>query len=138
MPDDIEDLLKKFDEISGDLTKALDDAVGVTALRVLSSAAQSMREPSQGQAYKRGEKTHIASAEGDAPNVDTGDLIRSIRVEHKRGSGVAAVGTSIDYGAILELLKGRPWLKPALDSEESDFYKNAAFVIETQIAKAAE
>jgi len=36
------------------------------------------RTPKTGKRYKRGKRWHIASSEGNAPAVDTGQLLRSI------------------------------------------------------------
>jgi len=130
--DGLSDILRKLKSFEVDAVKAIDDTVRLTALRVQSDSVSAIRKPSQGMRYGN----HVASAPGDAPNTDTGGLIGSIRVEHETGSQVAYVGTDIDYGAILELEKDRPWLNPALKKNIADFDKNLNKVLDLQIKKA--
>ena len=115
----------------------IDDAVRLTAIDVQNEAVDSIREQSQGRAYTRGTVTHIASKEGDAPNSDTGRLIGSIEVVHNKGQKVARVGTGLDYGAILEIAKSRPWLVPALNKKIDNFGKNVIKATRKAMAKAA-
>jgi len=45
------------------------------------------RSPATGRVYRRGKKTHRASSPGQAPRVDTGDLVKSVRFQlRKSGS----------------------------------------------------
>jgi hypothetical protein len=136
MTDDLERILKKLNDFSVDTTKALDDAVRLTALKVQSDSVSAIRKPSKGKTYTRKTVKHTASKPGDAPNTDTGRLIGDIRVAHTKGSAEARVGTDLDYGAILELEKDRPWLKPALDANIDNFAENLEKVLDAQIKKA--
>jgi len=127
-------LEQKLNSFVVDVEKALDSTVITIAISVLRSASKAIRTPSQGKKYG----SHLASKEGDAPNTDTGRLLGSIKINHKRGSQEAEVGTNLDYGAELELVKNRPWLEPALDENIGNFEKQLEKVIELQILKAAE
>ena len=104
----------------------------ITAHKVRVSAIKSMRDPSQGETYGN----HVASAPGDAPNVDSGRLVASVAIEHNKGSMRAKVGTNLDYGLYLETVKDRPWLVPALDMNIKDFAANLETVIDKQIREA--
>ncbi len=82
--------------------------------------------------YKRGRRTHRASAPGDPPARDTGILANSVShtVKVKSGTVSGFIGSDIDkirskatttdpeYGLYLELgtpnMDARPWLRPAL------------------------
>lgn len=133
----VKELEKSLKLLSGNIDDAIDDTVLITAFRVQAKASLLMREPSQGRAYRKSATvTHIASKEGDAPNVDEGRLIGSISVEHEKGSKVALVGTGLDYGAILELEMNRPWLEPAKNSEVQKFDSTLKKVIASQLKKA--
>ena len=136
MADDLKRVLKKLRRFGVDTNRAIDQTIRLTALKVQSTAVNSMRTPSEGRQYIRGTVKHTASREGDAPNVDTGRLVGSVRIEHQQGSQVAYVGTDLDYGAYLELLKDRPWLTPALQANEDDFLKNLESSIDRQIKQA--
>lgn len=63
-------------------------------------------------------KPHTASAPGDAPAVDSGDLRRSIGVK-KIGDGHYRVGTNLKHGLHLEFgtrkMAARPWARPATE-----------------------
>ena len=132
MTDDVSDIIKKLNRFAVDTEKAVDDAVAITAHKVRVSAIRSMREPSIGKKHGK----HIASKPGDAPNVDTGRLVASVKVQHDKGSAVARVGTNLDYGAELELVKNRPWLKPALDENVDDYEQILEKVVDKQIREA--
>ena len=126
----IENLAKRRKKIN----QAVDNGVLATAGQVQREAIVSISaRPSQGITYRRGNKTHMASAPGDAPNTDTGNLVRHIAISHVKGSKVAYVydDTEDGYGAILELLKDRPWLRPALEAKKDRLEPN----IRQQIAK---
>jgi HK97 gp10 family phage protein len=98
-------------------------AIQTTAQKVRSDAIKSIsREQSTGIVYQKSNpnRTHVASAPGDPPNTDTGELVRSIIVVNQGQS--SKVGTELDKGAWLEFgtvdMAPRPWLMPALRSNE--------------------
>ena len=78
-----------------------------------------------GRAYPRGRKVHIASAEGEAPAKDTGNLSSGItfKVTEQKDSIVGTVMTNTfglsDYGVHLEFgtvnMRPRPFMQPALE-----------------------
>lgn len=135
---DADDIIKKLNKFVVNTNKAVDDAVRITAHKVKVSAMKSIREPSKGTIYtnSNGSIKHISSKVGDAPNVDTGRLIGSIGIEHSKGSMRAVIGTSVDYGAFLELIMNRPWLEPALDKNVDDYEKYLHQVLDKQIRQA--
>ena len=128
---ELETAFKKF---VFDMDKAIDDGVRVTAFKVMNTATQNIRTPSNSGRFV-GKRQHEVSKEGDAPNTDTGRLIGSIVVDHVKGSQVAHVGTNLDYGAILETERNRPWLEPAKDAEIKFFKNNIAAAMDGQIKK---
>lgn len=76
-----------------------------------------------------GGKLHIPSSPGYAPAVDTGDLIKSIKMdvrpnEVEVGSNLA--GKDGKYPVFLEygtkFMEARPWLEPAFIDEKRVFY----------------
>ena len=61
--------------------------------------------PRTGRKYKRGSKTHIASAPGQSPAIDTGRLRQSVASHPatKQGNKVtAATGVATEYAILLE------------------------------------
>jgi len=79
------------------------------------------RGPASGRVYKSSVSAarHQASAMGEYPMSDSGDLARSIKfvVPTNKARPVGIVGTNLDYGRHLELKApsrgGRPWLSRA-------------------------
>ena len=80
------------------------------------------RERKSGRIYERSagrnlSPTHQASAKGEAPAVDTGALVNSIKVVQPKPN-FGYVGTDIQYGFWLEYgttrMGPRPWLNPSL------------------------
>lgn len=73
-----------------------------------------------GHVYKRGNVTHQASAPGQAPATDTGNLVNSIGWNIDARTLVAEVFASAVYAVPLELgtrkMAARPFLDPALKS----------------------
>jgi phage gpG-like protein len=113
--------LRKFGQA---MDTHLQKLVENTAVRVQRTAVTSIqRGPKTGRVYKRGGVTHRASAPGQPPATDTGDLASSVaRVD---GELVAAVGTALGYGRDLEFgtsqMAARPWLLPALEASRAHF-----------------
>ena len=131
------ELAAAFKKFVFNMDDAIDDAVRITAFKVLNTATQDIREPSNsGRFVTKGTVTHEISKEGDAPNTDTGRLIGSIIVDHHKGDQVAFVGTNLDYGLFLETIHNRPWLEPAKVKETAFFKNNLANAMDAQIKKA--
>jgi len=108
------------------LSKKFGEEVAKAAVQggqmVRSTAIRSIQTVSQGSPSTRyraggGAYNHVTSRERDAPNTDTGALVRSIMVEVRADD--VYVGTSIEYAPYLEHgtinMTPRPWLLPALE-----------------------
>lgn len=111
------------------------NAIKLTALAIEADAIKSIsRGTKTGRVYKRGKKTHTASAAGEAPSTDTGNLVSNIRAVIK--PDIAYVGTDLDYGIHLEFgtrkIKERPWLRPASKKNESLFEKYLKAAVKQQ------
>lgn len=99
--------------------------VAKTAYSVQANAMISIATGTKsGRLYKRGNIVHQASAPGEAPAVDTGNLINSIRA--RRITAMAwEVIVRAAYGSILEFggrkMAARPFMVPALIKERARF-----------------
>ena len=119
---------------------AINKAVVKTANEVRNNAVKSIsREQSIGRTYQRGSVTHTASAPGDAPNTDTGNLVSKIATENPR-KGLSYVGTSVEYGKHLEFstrrrMAARPWLRPAMDKAAPELPSAITNAITEEIQK---
>lgn len=83
-----------------------------------------MTGPKTGREYKRGARTHIASAPGEPPAVDTGFLINSIQTVVISDTQ-AEITIPAEYAAILEFGGGdiaeRPFVRPAIQNVIKNF-----------------
>lgn len=131
-------LLKAINKFAFNVDEAMDDAIKATAFKVQATATKDIAEQTpSGNKVRRGKnRYHEVSPEGVAPNTDTGRLMGSIQVSHEKGAQLALVGTNLDYGAILETEKNRPWLEPAKEKESKFFGEEVKAAFANQIKKA--
>lgn len=101
----IAELNKAFDDINGDIEELMTNMVEDAANATMKGAKRSMKKKT-GAKDKRGK--------GTAPNIDTGKLVNSIHVKVNREKQEAFVYSDVFYGLILETIRNRPWLRPAL------------------------
>lgn len=140
----LKELNAKLRRLGDGMEDAIDKGVFVTAQDVRSDAIRSIQEVSPGRPvtrYKQGGApyTHTAAGAGQAPNTDTGTLVKSIAVE-KVGEATYHVGSNLDYAEWLEMgtsqMSPRPWLYPALDFNKGNLIKNVGKVVDIQLDKA--
>lgn len=134
--DGLDKLLQNLERIA--TPKVINDALMAQGLGVQGTARKMIAEQSQGTTYEKRGGAHTASKPGDAPNVDTGALSRSIAVENPREMQVF-VGTSIEYGLWLEMgtsrMAARPWLVPANEQERRNLPKVIAEALRREIKR---
>jgi hypothetical protein len=76
------DVLRSIQRIKKNAPAALDGALLVFATDIQGSSVQSIQASgSSGAAYTRRTVQHTASAPGNPPNTDTGQLVRNITVK---------------------------------------------------------
>lgn len=86
---------------------------------------------------------HLASAPGQAPNSDTGELVRGIQVEVTRGDVSVGVESSqddkamaLEFGTTDGKLLPRPFLFPSLEESRDDITKLISDAVAKQIKGA--
>lgn len=109
----------RLPEIARVFPFAVGAVVRETAEEVASTAKMKMAEPKTGRVYvKKGGIGHQASAPGEAPAIDTTNLVTSIKAE-MIGLSTAVVSASAEYSAALEFgtrdgkIEARPFFRPA-------------------------
>ncbi len=123
----IRDLLKNMGKFERKVHEATHKGVFDTAVQVQRTAILSINKQSKGKRYERkGGKYHIASRKGEAPNTDKGRLVGSIFISHIMNSLAAYVYSDLDYAAYLELVKDRPFLRPAIRKNKKKLKANIA------------
>ncbi len=111
----VSDFLKYVDGRTAKAVAAVDAGVVQIAGEIQREAVLSINKQSQGQEVTRNGRKHTVSLKGQAPNTDTGRLVGSIAIQHKKNSKEAMVFSDLDYAAYLEFVLDRPWLKPAVE-----------------------
>ena len=115
------------------------DELLTTAVHIRSHIVRSMRQtPKTGNLYRKTKDPsvlHRASSPGYPPAVDTTDLLKSIKMDVRRGGvitdyevevGSNLTGKNGKYPSFLEFgtskMDARPWLEPAVMAGERLFY----------------
>lgn len=98
--------------------KLADQRAALKAQQLRTEMVLGASQPGKGREYPRGAKTHRASAPGDGPAVDRGDLVKSIQAR-KIGDGHYRVGVREPYAIFLEFgtrkMAARPFVRPAVE-----------------------
>ena len=111
--DNSDKFLRRLDTAEAIVKKFAFDVEGNAKVAIMSG-------PKSGRRYGK----HTASAPGQAPATDTGNLVNSIQAK-KESRFVWSVGVGAKYGKALELgtrrMAPRPFLLPALMKVEKSF-----------------
>ena len=114
----------RIPELKRRFPQEVQEIVDKTAFDLKKLALDSMQGSKTGRVYTRGGKSHQASAPGEGPAVDTGNLFNSIEVEKER-SCVDVVAVYAEYGALLEFgtqrIASRPFITPAVKKVKGKF-----------------
>ena len=148
------ELKRALAEFGINADKQLADIVRGTAFMVRTHAIKSIQSgPKTGRSYKRGKKTHIASAPGQAPATDRGDLASAIEADIEGKNAIVGIRggkktkptnenkksvTIEDYALALEFgtrkMAARPFLFPALEKERPAWNRRLNSIVD-QAAK---
>ena len=124
---------------SGKLAAEVERRAGLvvkkTATDIQAAAIQKMSGGKSGRVYKRGQKTHQASAPGEAPAIDSGDYAGSASDSPKMvGPTEAEVRFSAEHAALEEFgtkfIAPRPALGPAVEEAREGFMAAAEKVVD--------
>lgn len=122
-------------EFMAEVRKIASDGKKTTSALLLEAAAITHSEAVRsittgsrsGNLYSRwkGQKSHRASAEGEAPKSDTGNLIQNLTLEKETGGYSVGSRKGAPYGFWLEFgtsgMGARPWLAPAFEKMVKKF-----------------
>jgi hypothetical protein len=98
----------------GDFTKEASRLIREIAFGIEAQMKLLMTGPKTGREYVRRGRIHVASAPGEAPAVDFGNLINSIQTVIKSPTE-AEITIGAEYAEVLEFEKDRPFVRPAID-----------------------
>jgi len=113
-------------QLKGDVNKGAGVLIRNITFAVEAEMKRLMTLPKHGHQYKRGSRAHTASAPGEAPAVDTGFLINSIRTTIKSDTE-AVIEIPAEYAEGLEFgtsrVEARPFVRPAISGVLKRFGK---------------
>jgi len=112
---------------------AMQGIVGATEAVREEAISLILDTPKTGRIYRRRTVTHQASAPGEAPASDTGQLVNSIKTIYNKTELSGIVRASTKYAAFLEFgtvrMAERPFLRPALASQKNEVEAKVASAI---------
>lgn len=116
--------------------RSIDAVVRATALEIEADTKKSIQSgPKTGRVYKRRKRRHQASAPGQAPATDRGQLASSYRTR-KVGPGAYRVGSSLKKAPALEFgtrrMRPRPHLRPAFSRGKERLRKRMRTLLEAK------
>ena len=131
-----EEIFKIIDSIPQGIKKKL--AIGANDIRN-TIITEMMTGPKTGKLYKKKSVTHQASAPGQSPAVDSGELISRIIFDVRDMELEVGAEAGAPYAEFLELgtkkMKARPWLDPAVEKHASGIFDDVGdVVVETMTA----
>ncbi len=111
-----------------ELVKLGDQICNKAAKRIETRAKVKIQSvPKTGRIYRRGKIEHQASAPGEPPATDMGNLVNSIASDRVKPL-LHEVTVGAEYGAYLEYgtvrMAPRPFFKPSFDEERDDFQRD--------------
>jgi hypothetical protein len=113
-------------QLAAKVPQVVSAIVRKTAKDLQADAQDSMKGPKHGRFYRSSKtgKPHRASAPGEAPAVDIGNLKGSISVEMEKPT-LAIVAVGANYGVTLEYgsrkIAPRPYMRPAAEKARPAF-----------------
>lgn len=138
--DGVDELVAKLSRLEGGVSAGMGKVVFAGALTLSGIVKRSMNSGSHsGRTYRRGKKIHIASAPGEAPAIDYGNLVNSISAQllSTGQQAVAEVSTNSEAGPMLELgtakMAARPFFRPAVDEHEDEIMDAATMALKKLI-----
>jgi hypothetical protein len=119
-PDGFRKSAGKLEALMADVAGGSSPTVRLAGLELVRAAKLELSQPGSGRTYRKGKHTHVASAPGEPPAVDTGALRNSIDMETV--GGVLRVGSGLEKAPGLEFgtiedgghIAPRPFMRPAL------------------------
>lgn len=138
----VDDVLRNLDVSEGLINRAASSTAEIIAKDVRTNAVRSIQSLSSGREVTRYTAAgngyiHVASAPGDAPNTDSGDLANNIGVD-PRGLGFEVI-SGMAYSADLEFgtmrMAARPFMVPASEKSRGKVAKVLQGAINRELAK---
>ena len=139
----INEAMKKFDSLKKDLEKPFREVIAGGAQLIRGEAIRSIQTgPKSGRVYEKynPRRTHRASAPGQAPASDTGNLVSQIRVRQENKDLIKVESNAL-YSSFLEFgtskMLARPFLFPATEKSRPKIAQAVFNKVKQEIQKIA-
>lgn len=127
----------RIPELRTKVPRQVEKILRETATKIVDQAKMGMREPKSGRYYvvSRTGKLHRASAPGESPAIDTGNLVNSFEIK-KINDALFKINVNADYASHLEFgttkMAPRPFLIPAVEKLKDYFVKELSKLFEAK------
>ncbi len=120
-------LIAALEQLKRDERAGIGRALAKSVVRLDAYAKQKIQSGGRsGRVYRRRSISHQASAPGEFPKTDRGQLVASLYFRVAADKLSAFFGTKLNYGRYLEYgtsrMRARPWLAPTLKAN-ADFIR---------------
>jgi HK97 gp10 family phage protein len=123
-PKNTQRLVDKLTKLPADVRREVMKSLVTVANNIRTTAVKKINKQGQGILYGKGRKAHRASAPGDPPSKDTGNLQSSINVTKDEKTLSAKVTVGANYGMELEFgtrkMAARPFMRPSIEENKAD------------------
>ncbi len=123
----LDELKQAMEQATEQMRSEVQRAVQETTIAVHKAAVERIqRGPASGVVYEKymPRRSHQASAPGEPPMSDTGNLASQVKFQFGELEGV--VFTPVKYGLYLEIgtsnMEARPWLFPSLEENRQQYH----------------
>jgi HK97 gp10 family phage protein len=135
-------LIKKLNRLPMELRGGIGAALTVSVIDMDAYAKQQISGGGRsGKTYRRRTISHQASAPGEFPKSDTGQLVSSLFFRIGADKLSAFFGTKLAYGRWLEFgtsrMRARPWLSPTLKANAEKISPRIRAAVNEAIRRSA-
>lgn len=135
-------LIKKLTQLPLEARAGIGRALTISVVEMDALAREKIQGGGRsGQTYRRGRLTHQASAPGEFPKTDRGQLVASLFFKVGADKLRATFGSALVYARYLEYgtsrMAARPWLRPTFRAKESAASRRVAEAVRDAIRRTA-
>lgn len=137
-----QEFFRQLNKLGEDIVQEVKNSVFDGASAIETTAKNMINKgPRTGKIYTRKKVKHQASAFGEPPKTDTGNLVANIQRKRKDKGFTYEVGTFLnpEYGIYLEFgttkMEKRPWLLPSYLMHEDEILNNTILGVNKKLGR---
>jgi HK97 gp10 family phage protein len=134
-------IIRRLAQLPIDTRRGIGTALAVSVVEMDAYAKKKIQGGARsGRTYRRRTVSHKASAPGEFPKTDTGQLVASLYFKVAANKLSAFFGTKLNYGKYLEYgtsrMRARPWLHPTLKANTKAIRERIRAAVAEALRKA--